>query len=120
MEGDVFAFRREIVRRLLPTPAGPKLDHLDFACNYLSACGHEPTMRTLAWPVSLDLPYGEVIAYFRSYLAIFGQRGPRAARVVAQALEPYTSQGRVRASGINRAALVWWPARPAVARAAVS
>ncbi|MCB2227218.1 MAG: methyltransferase domain-containing protein [Desulfarculaceae bacterium] len=121
---DVFPFRSEIIGRLLTPSAlgsgGP--GHLELASGYLAALGREPRLRPLAWPVSLDLPSEEVTAYFRAYLAIFGLSGPRVERVVAEALEPHTSAGRVRAKGMGRASLLWWPVddQASLARAAAS
>ncbi len=106
--GEVFSFRQEILDQLLPQPAASSADHLDLARNYLQASGREPRVRRLSWPVCLDMPLPEARDYFRSYLAIFGQSGPHAQRVVDRALEPHTRRGLVRARGTGRADLIWW------------
>ena len=106
--GEIFTFRQEILDQLLPQPAAPSPGHLDLARSYLQASGREPQVRRLAWPVCLDMALPEIRDYFRSYLAIFGQTGPHAQRVVDRALEPHTHQGQVRAQGVNHADLLWW------------
>ncbi|MCF8033987.1 MAG: class I SAM-dependent methyltransferase [Desulfarculaceae bacterium] len=107
--GEVFPFRGEIIRQLLPSSSARPHGHLDLARNYLLASGREPRLRRVSWPVRLDMPRQEVDEYFRAYLAVFGLGGPRVERVVARALEPHTRAGRVQTQAMGQADLLWWP-----------
>ncbi len=110
--GDPFAFRRHMWEVVLGEPYPSGDFHMTCALNYLLAGGRQPNLRHLSWQARFSQCLDSVIDFYKEYFAIFGVPGPRAEKNIRSSLEPWVSNGAVKAQGQVSLAVLWWGRQP--------
>jgi SAM-dependent methyltransferase len=108
-----FPFRRRIWPRLVSDPVPEVGEQLVCLVGHLLATGRRPNLRQVGWPVRLDVPASATRHFYRRYFEMLapGLSPAEVAAAVDGGIDPFVRDGRCRADGTARAAVVWWAAR---------
>ncbi len=105
---DPFPIRREIWRILLKEDPPARNFLLPCAFNYLESRGKQPSLIRLSRQAELNMDCKDLFHFYSAYFTIFGHSATKAEAVICSVLSDYENGGRVRCSGTEHTAVLWW------------